>query len=452
MRCHSIPAVFSEFSLPACAAMDATVVIPTVKSRWYMKYGEHAYYLMDFKTLKGLRVVVNHLDVIRPGWNRLKRAAKRQGKYVSAFRPLTLRYHYRFNLLEQVMLMTVPHTVTSIGHGQFVINLWSWCGFLVVDTVARTVMYHTMDDVDDHSVLGSQQWFDGQTKDLYAMSYSLEDSVGRIDNPSQPVAFRIFKHRLGEDGARTVWRGQLSDYMHDILVSESRQYCVACELGMYLDEEKEIMPSKVMVIDLQHRREWVLDRFIVAAHAFFDPDDPNIVYFSNHNFEFTHSSIFKLLKRGAYSVRFRGPASVYKYRLTPEGPREVGMFTQEDFLRLTNMHVFKHRGRRIIAAMGCPDVVFLIDADDMRFIRKIRVSDPVSLKRLYSKKLASIGTIAPSPDGEKLFVQTTGSFQIIDLDTGNQDYVRDYFFNHVCFNHMLSCRDTLRPLTGESAS
>ncbi|MCF7972360.1 MAG: hypothetical protein K9N55_00950 [Phycisphaerae bacterium] len=450
MRSHHISAVFDAFSLPPCTAMDASVAIPTVKGKWTMKYGEHAYYFMNFRTLRGFRIRLSHLDVIRPGWNRLRKAAKKQGKSVSLFRPLTLRYHYRFNILEQVMLMTVPHTVTSVGHGRFVVNLWSWCGYLVVDTAARTVTYHTTSDADDDSVLGSQQWFDAQTEDLYAMSYSLSDSIGRIDNPVRPVAFRIFKHRLGEADTETVWRGELSDYMHDILLSESHQYCVVCELGMYLDEKKEIIPSKVLIIDLGRNRQWVLDRFVVAAHAFFDPDDPNIVYFSNHNFEFKHSGLFKLLTRGAYSVKFRGPASVYKYRLTLDGPREIGVFTQGDFFRLTNMHVFNHRGRKVIAAMGFPDVIFLIDADDMSFIRKIWVRDPVSLKHFYSKKPALIGTIAPSPDGEKLLVQTTGSFQIVDVSTGKRDLVRDYFFGHVCFNHMLSSRDTKWELTGEA--
>ncbi|MFZ2655883.1 MAG: hypothetical protein WAX69_13210, partial [Victivallales bacterium] len=312
MQTRRLSAKIDEFSLPASAAMDASVAIPTVKSKWYMKYGEHAYYFMNFRTLKGLRIRIPHLDIIRPGWQRLRKAAKKQGKHVSMFRPLTLRYHYRFNILEQIMLMTVPHTVTSIGNGRFIVNLWSWCGYLEVDTVIKTVAYHTIDEIDDDSVLGSQQWFDPQTEDLYAMSYSLSDSVGRIDNPVRSAAFRIFKHKLGKNGTETVWSGELSDYMHDIIINESRQYCVVCELGMYLDEKKGIIPSKAMIIDIKNKKQWVIDRFIVAAHAFFDPNDPNIVYFSNHNFEFKHSNIIKLLEKGAYSVKFRGPASVYK--------------------------------------------------------------------------------------------------------------------------------------------
>ncbi len=442
MHTKTIRATFEAFSLPAEMTMDAAVAIPTVKGKWYMKYGEHAYYFMNFQTNQAVRVRIHHLDIMRPGWKRLRKAVRQEGLRISLFRPLTLRYHYRFNMLEQVMLMTVPHTATSVGDGRFLVNLWSWGGFLLVDVIEQRVTYHLLDEQEQDAVLGSQQWFDPKTGELYAMSYSLRDSIGRINDPWRPVKFRIFKHRLGKQGSETVWQGELSDYMHDILINETRQYCVACELGMYQDRQKDIIPSKVMVMDIKHQKHWVLDRFIVAAHACFDPVNPNIVYFSNHNFEFMHSNMIKLLKKGSYSVNFRGPASIYKYELTDDGPREIGVFTQDDFYRLTNMHAFSHRGRNIIAAMGFPDVVFLIDADTMRFMRKLTVKDPVSLNHLYSHKPALIGTIAPSPDGEKLFVQTTGSFQVIDIDSGQPDYVRDYFFSHICFNHMAASTDT----------
>lgn len=442
MQSNRLTAKVEEFSLPVSTAMNAAIAIPAVQGTWGLKYGEHAYYFINFRTSKGIRTRIRHRDIMRPGLARFKRAAAKQGKPVSMLRCFSPHYHYGFNLLEQIMLMTVPHTVTSVGNGRFIVNLWSWCGYLLVDSGTRTVTYHTIDETDEDSVLGSQQWFDPQTGDLYAMSYSLSDSLARIDDPIRPVAFRIFKHKLGESETETVWNGELSDYMHDILINETKQYCVACELGMYLNEQKDIIPSKVLIIDLKNGKEWVLDRFIVAAHACFDPEDPNVIYFSNHNFEFQHSNIFQLMKKGSYSVKFRGPASVFKYELTPDGPREIDVFTQDDFHRLTNMHVFNHRGRKVMAAMGFPDEVFLIDTNDMSFIRKIRVKDPVSLKQFYSKKPALIGTIAPSPDGEKLFVQTTGSLQVVDVNTGNPDYVRDYFFSHICFNHMVASADT----------
>lgn len=441
-RGQRLSARVERFSLPTHTVMDAAVVVPTVKGTWGLKYGEHAYYFMNLRTSEGFCVGIRHRDIIRPGLDRFKKAAAEQGQPVSMLRCFSQRYHYGFNLLEQIMLMTVPHTVTSIGDGRFIINLWSYCGYIVIDCRAQTVTYHTIDETEDDQVLGAQQWFDPHTGDRYAMSYSLSDSLARIIDPTRPVAFRIFKHRTGLPATETVWRGELSDYMHDIVINKTRQYCVACELGMYLDDKKDIIPSKVLIIDLNNQRQWVLDRLIVAAHACFDQQEPNAIYFSSHNFQFQHSNIFKLLKKGSYSVKFRGPASIFKYELTPEGPREIGVFTQDDFHRLTNMHVLNHRGRKVLAAMGYPDVVFLIDADDMSFLRKIRVEDPSSLKHLYSKKPALIGTICPSLDGEKLFVQTTRSFQVVDISTGNTDYVRDHFFSHICFNHMLASSDT----------
>lgn len=437
-----LPAKVEEFSLPPGTAMEASVALPAVKGTWQLRYGKHAYYFMNFRTSKGFCASVRHRDVIQPGLGRFKKANDVHGSSFSTLRCFSRRYHYGFSCLEQLMLMTVPHTVTSIGEGRFVVYLWSYCGYLVVDCRAKTVTYHTTDETEGDHVLGSQQWPDPQTGELYGMSYSLRDSLARVADPRRPVAARIFKHRIGSTATETIWSGELADYLHDIVVNGSRQYCVACELGMNLDERGDIIPSKVIVVDLRNGKEWTLDRFIVAAHAQFDPQDPDVIYFSNHNFQFEHSSILRLLKRATYAVRFRGPASVFKYRLTPDGPREIGVFTRPDFYRLTNLHVFRHRGRKVMAAMGFPDEVFLVDADRMSFIRKIRVRDPRSLKHLWSRKPAMIGTISPSLDGEKLFVQTTKSFQVIDLATGEPDYIRDCFFNHSCSNHMLTASDT----------
>lgn len=431
-----------EFALPSCTVMDASAAIPTVKGIWGLKYGEHAYYFMNFRSSRGLRTRISHYDVMKPGWSRLQQNAARHGRKVSRLHALSTRYHYGFNLLEQIMLMTVPHTVTFISSGRVVINYWAWCGYLLMDAHGGGVTYHTIGEDDDDSVLGSQQWYDSRTGDLYAMSFSLSDSIARIDDQRRPVRARIFRHRVEGRETDTVWEGEFADYMHDVIVNDTRQYCVACELGMYLDAKNSVVPSKVLVVDMKNNRQWILDRFVVAAHACFDSADPNVFFVSNHNFEFMHSSFVQLLKKGAYSVKFRGPASIFKYELTPEGPREIGVFTREDFFRLTNMHSFVHRGRRVMVAMGYPDVLFLIDTADMSFIKKLKVADPVTWMHGFSKKPALVGTIAPSPDGEKLFVQTTRSFQIVDVDSGECDYARNCFFSHICFNHMIATSDT----------
>ena len=429
------------FTLPTSVQMDAALAVPTVKGSGLLKYGRHAYYLMNFQTGKGLNVSIGHLDIIRPGWKRLRTSAEAGGQQLSLRNLFSAKYHYGFNLLEQVMLMTVPHTATPLGDGKFIINLWSWFGCILIDVKQETASYYLMEDLPDQHVLGSQQWFDAKSGDLYAMSYVLKDSLGRIRDPGHAVPFRVFKHRLDADGTDTVWEGELADYMHDIQLNATMQYGVVCELGMYKNQSDKMLPSKVLVFDLQNKRHWILEEFIVAAHACFDPVEPNVVYFSNHNFEFEHSDMVTLLKKGSYSVRFHGPAAIYKYELTPDGPKQLGVYTQEDFFRLTNMHVFLHRGRKMIVAMGFPDVVFLIDAADMRFIRKIVVKDPVSINHLYSRKPSLIGTIALSPDGDQLFVHTTRSFQVVDIDSGEPLFMRDCFRHHTCFNHMAVSTD-----------
>ncbi len=443
MRTQPVAAKTKSFTLPAGIVGAASLALPAVKGTWGMKYGRHAYTFMNFHTLRGVAIMIRHLDIIRPGLRKFLDAAGDCGKPITLRRCLASDYHYGFHLLEQLMLMTVPHTITPIGNARFLVNLWAWRGYLLADAGTGAVSYHLLDARDhDDAVLGTQQWFDRESGDLLAMRYSLRDSLARINDPDRPVRFELFRHRHGEPGTEPLWSGELADFMHDLQVNQTRQYAVACELGMVKDKTEDMLPSKVLVLDLQNNRHWHLDRFMVAAHACFDPVHPNVVYFSNHNFEFRHSSLVKLLKKGSYAVHFHGPASIFRYELTPDGPHETGVFTREDFFRLTNMHAFVHRDRTLIAAMGFPDVVFLIDADTMRFIRTIQVRDPVTINHLYSRQPALIGTICPSPDGEKLFVRTTRSFQIVDVASGEPAYIRDDFFSHICFNHMIATTDT----------
>jgi hypothetical protein len=427
---------FRRMPFPCGAGGRDVAVVPTVKGVVGFKYGEHAYYRMDASRKEGACVRVGHGRVIAKGFAPFRAACDAAGIADSLPKLLAGRYHYGFSVLEQVMLMTVPHTVTWLGGCCYAINLWSWFGFLVVDFSRDEVAYHRPSGMDAGSVLGSQQWFEPSSGQLMAMSYPLKDSLARIAEPTRTVPVRLFRHVLGESGSETVWQGELADYVHDLIVNETRQYGVVCELGMY-EKAGALLPSKVLILDLVHGHEWVLEQFIVAAHAVFDPTDPTVVYFSNHNFQFHHSSLGQLLRRGSYAAEFLGPAAIYKYRLTAAGPQELGVFTQDDFFRLTNMHVCHHRGRKLIVAMGFPDVVFLIDAETMAFIRTIKVVDGGVTFLSRGRERALIGTIGVSSDGETLFVQTRWSFQMIDLASGEADYQYRHLFSHTCFNHML---------------
>jgi hypothetical protein len=104
--------------------------------------------------------------------------------------------------------------------------------------------------------------------------------------------------------------------------------------------------------------------------------------------------------------------------------------------------VFNHRGQKILAAIGSPNYIFIVDANTMRFIKKVEVNHPKTLKHLYKNIPCIIGTISPSIDGEKIFIQTTRSFQVLDISSGKSEVILDYFFNHSSSNHMLTSSDT----------
>jgi len=69
----------------------------------------------------------------------------------------------------------------------------------------------------------------------------------------------------------------------------------------------------------------------------------------------------------------------------------------------------------------------------MKLIGKIEVSNP--------DNPAYIGTFTPSFDGEKLYIQTMRSFQVLDLSSGKPDFIRNYEMNHTCSNHAMTSRD-----------
>ncbi|MFC1554134.1 hypothetical protein ACFL7D_05840 [candidate division KSB1 bacterium] len=442
MKNYKIKAKFKEFPLSEFESRDDATVIPTVKGTIYLKYGKHAYYFYNFKSRKCVLVEIGHLGIILPGLTHFIRALNRRNTLWTKIKLIFEKFHYSFNFLEQIMLMTVPHTVTSMGNGKFFVNLWSYVGYLEIDCNAKTVNYLRCGGQDEDHVLGSQQWLHHGSDELFYMTYSLPESMKKISDTYNPVPCKVLKQNRKSGATEEIWNGLLTDYLHDILVNKTGQYCVVCELGMFQDDKNKTIPSKVLIIDMKHNQHWIISKFIVAAHAQFDPEESDVIYFSQHNFKFLTSSMFTLLRKAIYSLKFLGPAAVYKYRLTQQGPQEIGVFTEPDMFRLTNFHVFMHRGKKLLAAMGFPNFIYLADSQTMKFIRKITVINPKSYKYFFRKTPCIIGTFSPSSDGECLYVETTRSFQIIDIESGEQVNNMPLFFNHTAANHMQTTRDT----------
>lgn len=440
-RRYPIKARVTEFPLTEIPNYDDATVIPVVKGNLWLKYGKHAYYFYNFKSGKCLRVEISHWDIIAPGLAAFIKALGKDDTFLARMKLFLERYHYGFSFLEQIMLMTVPHTITAMGNGKFLVNLWSYVGYLEIDCNTWEVLYVRRDGQDATHVLGAQHWLHRASDEIYFTTYSLPESLKKITDPYRPVPCKVLKGNRKSGTTSEIWNGLLTDYLHDILVDKTGQYCVVCELGMFQDGEKKAIPSKVLIIDMKQKRHWIISKFVVAAHAQFDPTEPDIIYFSHHNFKFVPSSIITLLRKAIYSLEFLGPAAVYKYRLTPEGPQELGVFTEPGMFRLTNFNVFMHRGKKLLAAMGFPNFIYLADPQTMNYMRKITVSNPRSYKYFFRKAPCFIGTFAPSADGERLYVQTTRSFQIIDVESGEPVSTVPLFFNHTAANHMRTTRD-----------
>ncbi len=205
-------------------------------------------------------------------------------------------------------------------------------------------------------------------------------------------------------------------------------------MGRYSGNDGKLIPSRLLILDLHNHKDWLIRDIPNAAHALFDPDDIEIVYFSNHNFQFKHTPFFELLRKGTYTLKFFGPASVHKYQITSEGPKEAGVFSHPDLFRMTNFHIIQSEEGKIIAAMGAPNFIFIADPATMKFIRRIEIKN--------QDTPCYIGTFSPSPDGIKLYIQTTRSFQIVNISDGSPEMIRSLEFDHTCSNHMELSNDT----------
>lgn len=436
MKHYTIKAEFTEFPLLEMKSpLSDAVIVPTVKGTLFLKYGRHVYYFYNFEKQKCICVDIKHRHIIMPGLALFIRALKKPNTILTKIKMFFEKFHYGFSFMEQIMLMTVPHAVTSIGNGRFIINLWSYFGYLLVDCNTKSVEYIRDDEPDEDGVFGSQQWYRHDADELFYMKYSLPESFEKMGDPTRPVSFSIFKKNLTDNAVSKIWSGPLTDYMHDIMIDKTGRYCVSCELGMFRGKDGNTIPSKVLIVDMKNSRHWIISCFIVAAHAQFDPEDPDVIYFSNHNFRFIATSLIALLWNATYSLKFTGPAAVYKYRLTEDGPVELGVFTDNEMFRLTNFHVFMHKGKKILAAMGFPNFIYIADADTMKYIKKLEVKNKGTSK-------CYVGTISPSSDGEYLYVQTTLSFQVIKVEDGEIIYYQPFWFNHSAANHMQTVHDT----------
>jgi len=97
--------------------------------------------------------------------------------------------------------------------------------------------------------------------------------------------------------------------------------------------------------------------------------------------------------------------------------------------------VFVHRGRKILACTGFPNYIFIADGDSLELLEKVEIKESSGEKSV-------VGSLFPSPDGEKICLITTRSFQMVDVESGRADFVHDLGKIYDPFNHMTCVSDT----------
>lgn len=61
-----VKAEFRDYKLPESVRQDGVVIVPGVQDTFKMKYGQHLYFLYDFRNCQVTEVKITHSRIIRP--------------------------------------------------------------------------------------------------------------------------------------------------------------------------------------------------------------------------------------------------------------------------------------------------------------------------------------------------------------------------------------------------
>ena len=322
-----------------------------------------------------------------------------------------------------------PHSVTPLTKNLFLVGQRAFDRFIGFNIGDRSA-YLIDPGVGEH-FLSCSNWFDRENGELWFASWDIEDTFCRTSDPLYPVRIKIWRRSLKEEHSSEVWAGRGGDFLHQLNMSDDRRLLVLCEMGMrpslavppghpgtYPSEWKNfqlngVIPSEVIVLDLVFGREWRLPLPIAtAAHVEFDPCNPHRFYVSCHNMGLVNGS----------NILF-GPGAVYRFDLQSNGPQQTGVYTGNDFYRITTHHLIRHHGRTLMAVTGFPDSIFLIDVETMTLHRKIAlfVGDPVdtdSRPHFCKQEPRSPYSLHSSADGIDLYVVGNGVLFLVEVATG----------------------------------
>ena len=130
----------------------------------------------------------------------------------------------------------------------------------------------------------------------------------------------------------------------------------------------EFLKGKVFLWDMNEKKMLFIDPpFYTPAHVEFDMHDQSVFYVSCHNM-----SKFKA------NMVLHGPGAIVKYRYCGGHIEQLGVFTDATFNRITTHKVFSYNGDTFIAVTGYPNLLYIIRADTMSLVKKIKLFEAES--------------------------------------------------------------------------
>jgi len=439
METAPLTASFREFKLPeAIQPSDTTVAIPVSNGM------QQGYYFMNLKTRKGLNVRfpkrrgLTTVEAYRYLDHLCDFVKNPEHKFLPKLRPLFRRYHNNISFLELLYKVLKPHGITYLGDQRFLVSLWSASIYFVIDLKEQTIETQMLDE-ERNEVFSTYQYYVPETKETYFATQNGKDEWHKHDKEDIyfDVPVQIKKYNWETDEVSQIWSGEFDTDTHFIALSQDRQYLGLMQFGDFIDESNKLLPSNILILDLKNDKEWRIDNsgWSPTAHIDWDPLKGNVCYLSNHQgYIVPNDSIIRFFFKKQYKWNIMGPAAVHRYEIGSAGPKCSGVFTHPEMIRLTIHKVFMHRNNKRLACTGFPNFIFLADADSMEFVRKVTI-------REEDGKNSIVGSLYPSPDGEKIYLITTRSFQIVDVASGNIDHIENLGKIYDPFNHMTSVDD-----------
>lgn len=384
----------------------------------------HIYFIIDLWHSKCHIVELSSLYTLTNFYKCLKAVKDNNYREYKTF-PLarTLFQDGTYNLKQWALLVgsNLAHYSIFIGNKKFWIGNAGTPNALICDLEKQEVTSFTPTDEGD--ILGPQVSFDPSSESVFFLSYDIKgpNQIGLVD-PSFKNRFSIRRFDQRNDRIETLWEDRINCLLVDgFQVTRDQRFAIFSDLRFALDENNQFDPNSIYIVDLEKDRKWEIPDLKASAHIQLDPDDPHVFYASEHQIgiivrdriteadEAKNKEISLFAKLDFVTKQiggFVGVASLFKYRITENGPVLLGTFNAgKDFVRATWHFVFKNRGRKFIGTISSPHIL-VIDAETMQLHKKI----DTGIKPVYGLQV--------SEDGEEFYCNSFFDFYVVDFESG----------------------------------